>query len=484
MEIIKKPYRILIVDDDEEDYLLITDFIAELGADQYIFEWAPNFKTGSEVIKQARHDIYLIDHFLGAGTGIDLIIEATNNGCKTPKILLTGVGNLEIDMLAIKAGAYDYLPKTLLSTEMLERTLRHSIERYEQSILFENQQTRFKTLFEQSIDPIFITDENWNLTDANNSLLDLFKLKYTHINGVKLFDLFVDTLDFKKLKEQISREQYISNFACLLKTADSEKKMICLVSASIIKNFQGHTIGYQGMIRDITQLKKAEKELMQAEQINLTSRMARIIAHEVRNPLTNINLATDELGSQMQDQEQSVVYTEIIKRSSERINNLISDLLNSTRLANPIMVSTEIEVIVNEALLICDDRLKLKKIKLKKSGFENKTIIAADKEKLKLAFVNIITNAIEAMDKSENPELTLKIIAQEKELTLMIGDNGHGMDEHTIKHLFEPFFTARNGGMGLGMTTVQNIILQHHGSISVESEQNKGTTFTINLPLG
>jgi two-component system, sporulation sensor kinase E len=483
MEILKKPYRILVVDDDEEDYLLITDFISELGPGQYVIEWAPNFKAGSEIMKQARHDIYLIDHFLGAGTGIELITEASNNGCKTPKILLTGVGNLEIDMLAIKAGAYDYLPKTLLSTEMLERTLRHSIERYEQSILFENQQARFKNLFEQSIDPIYITDEDWNLTDANNSLLDLFKLKYTHINHFKLYDLFNDPIDFKKLKEQISKESFATNFACLLQTTDGEKKMICLVSASPIRNFQGHTTGYQGMIRDITQLKKAEKELLQVEQINLTGRMARIIAHEVRNPLTNINLATDELGSQMQEQEQTVLYTEIIKRSSERINNLISDLLNSTRLANPVMVSTEIEKILNEALLLCDDRLQLKRIKLTRIGFNNTTSINVDKDKLKLAFVNIITNAIEAMNNTESPELKLEIVQHEKELFIKIGDNGRGMDEHTLKHLFEPFFTARNGGMGLGMTTVQNIIIQHHGNISVESMQNKGTTFTVSLPL-
>ncbi len=364
MEILQKPYRILIVDDDEEDYLLLTDYIAELGEDEYSFEWASSFSEGARKMQEARHDIYLIDHWLGAGTGIDLIKDATSKGCQTPKILLTGVGNLEIDRQAIKAGASDYLPKTLLNTEMLERTLRHAIEHYEQNIL----------------------------------------------------------------------------------------------------------------------LKKAEKELLRAEQINLTSRMARIIAHEVRNPLTNINLATDELGSFIQNHEEALLYTEIIKRSSERINNLITDLLNSTRLAESVMVECNIEKIMNDVLLLCNDRIQLKKIKLSKSGFEEDTTLSGDPDKLKIAFVNIVTNAIEAMDLMAKPELRIDLDRSEKWVSIRISDNGHGMDENTKKHLFEAFFTGKNGGMGLGMTTVQNVILHHQGTVQVESEVSKGTQFIVRLP--
>src|SRR5688572_26851989 len=186
------------------------------------------------MMKEARHDLYLIDHFLGAGTGIDLITAATTMGCRTPKILLTGVGNLEIDMLAIKAGAYDYLPKTLLNTEMLERTLRHAIERYEQNLRFENQQARFKTLFEQSIDAIYTTDEHWRFTEANNSLLDLFKLDQNEILSKKLEDLLVDKSAFNVFLEQMKHYTYVMNFACLMQVQHADKKILCLLSCSPI----------------------------------------------------------------------------------------------------------------------------------------------------------------------------------------------------------------------------------------------------------
>src|SRR5215216_4408208 len=103
MGILKKPYKILVVDDDEEDYLLISDFLSEICIEEYQHEWASSYQKGLDIMKEARHDLYLIDHFLGAGTGIEMISIATQMGCKTPKILLTGVGNREIDMLAIKA---------------------------------------------------------------------------------------------------------------------------------------------------------------------------------------------------------------------------------------------------------------------------------------------------------------------------------------------------------------------------------------------
>ncbi len=472
----------MIIDDDEEDYMLMIDYISELGAEEYSYEWASNFDMGSKLMKEARHDIYLIDHWLGAGTGLDLIRDATLNGCRNPKILLTGVGNLELDMQAIKAGAYDYLPKTLLSTEMLERTLRHSIERFEQSILFENQQARFKNLFEQSIDPIYVTDATWNFLEANDSLMNLFRLKQEDLYSKTLQELFSQPDTFTDFITQILSEGFVVNFICTLRVENSNKDLICLLSSSPILDFQNRVTGYQGMIRDITQLKKAEKELMQAEQMNLTSRMARIIAHEVRNPLTNINLATDELEYHIKKLEDAVLYTDIIKRSSERINNLITDLLNSTRFGNPIMVTCAIEKVLQDVLILCNDRIHLKGIKLINVGLDGSTPLYVDVEKLKIAFINIITNAIEAMEQVKEPLLKIELDILDKEVRLKISDNGCGMDEHILKNLFEAFFTAKTGGMGLGMTTVQNIILQHHGTIQVESEVSKGTSFIIRLP--
>lgn len=481
MQILSKPYKVLVIDDDEEDFFLIKDFLNDLGPDDYLAEWAPNYEEGIRICCENKHNIYLIDHFLGARTGLELITAATMQGSKLPKVLLTGVGDRELDIKAIQAGADDYLPKSQLSTEMLERTIRHALERHEQHILYEQQQARFKTLFEQSNDPIYVTDEDWCFKDANNSFLKLFRLQHDSLLRKGMGDIFEKPQEYTAFIDKVKTDGFVQNFTVDLSV--EEESIAALISASPIYDFHKKITGYQGIIHDITQLKRAESELIIADQISLTGRMARMIAHEVRNPLTNINLAADQLIDELKVKDaDSAFYADMIKRNSERINNLINDLLNSTRLATPTFVEYPVEQVVQEALSLCNDRINLKGITITAIGLDKQTPLLIDPEKLKIALINLITNAIEAMEDIEKPHLTIRCGSAANAYEIKISDNGKGIDEETQKYLFKAFYTSRKGGMGLGMTAVQNVILQHKGNIKVESKIKEGTTFIISLP--
>src|SRR5687768_12434736 len=106
-----KPIRILLVDDDEDDYLLTRELLSEAGGKKFKLDWAKNFKAGLEAIKSCGHDAYLLDYQLGAKNGVELVREALAAGCKNPLILLTGVGDHAVAMQALDAGASDYLIK-------------------------------------------------------------------------------------------------------------------------------------------------------------------------------------------------------------------------------------------------------------------------------------------------------------------------------------------------------------------------------------
>ncbi|HYG17103.1 MAG TPA: ATP-binding protein [Bacteroidia bacterium] len=482
MRFLDKPYKILVIDDDEGDFFLIKDYLGDLG-DDYIIEWAPSYEKGVELISEQKHHIYLIDHLLGEGTGLDLIVYATYRGCKLPMVLLTGVGNRELDIKALRAGADDFLPKTMLNTEMLERTIRHALQRYDQHLLYEQEQARFKTLFEQSIDPIYLTDAGWNFKEANKSFLRLFGISPFDLQKKKLADIFKDEKEFEVFIHRNAKDGFVQNHPVQLLVKENES-INALISSSPMLNYQGEVTGYQGMIHDITQLKKAEQELMLADQISLTGRMARMIAHEVRNPLTNITLAADQLQDELASNAISDdMYVDMIKRNSTRINNLINDLLNSTKLAMPTFEPSCIEDVLKEAIKLCSDRITLKNITINQLGLDGRTMLEIDGEKLKIAFVNIITNAIEAMEEMPKPTLAVECKTGENTFEIKISDNGKGMDEDTLKNIFKAFYTARKGGMGLGMTAVQNIILQHKGDIRVESAPGTGTAFFFSLPL-
>ena len=161
---------------------------------------------------------------------------------------------------------------------------------------------------------------------------------------------------------------------------------------------------------------------------------------------------------------------------------MCSDLLNSTRFEQLEYAPANINYLVDEALEMARDRIELNHIKVEKQYEKNLSETLVDKEKIKLAFLNIIVNAIEAMEKKSGI-LLIKTGKQGNKCIVEINDNGSGMDEETLQKLFEPYFTSKIKGNGLGLTNTQNIILNHKGSINVRSKTGNGSSFIITLNL-
>ena len=241
---------------------------------------------------------------------------------------------------------------------------------------------------------------------------------------------------------------------------------------------------YQEQLRErIMELRSVNKELLQMRSIEKfasTGRIARTIAHEVRNPLTNINLAIEQLKSELVEGEDNIILFEMVNRNSNRINQLITDLLNSTKFAELTYGKTSINTLLDEALDLAKDRIALYNTNVVKQYSSDICDVAVDKEKLKIAFLNVIVNAIEAMEPGKGI-LTITTKGEKNKCVIEIADNGSGMDKESLGRLFEPYFTSKPKGNGLGLTNTQNIILNHKGTIQAESEKGKGTTFIIAL---
>jgi serine phosphatase RsbU (regulator of sigma subunit) len=124
-----KPIHILIVDDDEDDYIIFRDIIIEIKGQAFSVQWEPDFDTALRTISEGKHDIYFFDYHLGEHNGIELLRTSIANGCKSPMILLTGQGDREIDMEAMRIGAADYLAKGAFDATLLERSIRYAIDR-------------------------------------------------------------------------------------------------------------------------------------------------------------------------------------------------------------------------------------------------------------------------------------------------------------------------------------------------------------------
>jgi PAS domain S-box-containing protein len=476
MSVIKQALiKILIIDDDEDDFMITKQYIDHIEGQKFIIDPCYKYSEAEKKICEGKYDLYFVDYRLGAKTGLELIQESIAKHCEEPFILLTGNGNHALDIMAMESGAVDYLVKGELSSEKLERCIRYSMERASSIKELKAKETKFRHIFERSKDTVFIADEKLFFTEVNNASFGLLGYEREELLAKSVTELFVHKKDAAAIQEELSETGDVSDKEVELLTKNGERKY-GLVTLSKEKDMLG-SVYIQGIIHDITELRKAEKVTMLLEKLNVTGRLVRMMAHELRNPLNNIMLSAEQLDEQL-DSPDSRVCLEIINRNSRRIGDLITELLNSSR-RDPVSVEKRsLQEILEDTLEAAIDRINLRQIQLKRDYLAEPAWIMADNEKLKIAFLNIIINAIEAMPEKEG-QLIVTLKQKDKHYVVSIEDNGCGISDEDISKVFEPYFTSKQNGMGLGLASTFSILQSHNASYDVRSTLNQGTVFHL-----
>jgi PAS domain S-box-containing protein len=471
---------ILIIDDDEDDFLITSEYIRHIPGATFRIDWCPDFDKSLEFICGKKYDLYFTDYRLGARSGVDLLKEAVSRGCDAPIILLTGKGNREVDMEAMQLGAVDYLVKTELTVEKMERCIRYTLERIDNLRALKANERKYRSIFEKSKDLVFLTDDMLDFQDVNGAAKALLGYEPEELLQMNLCDLVDQSQHKKYLLAALQSNKVINDWEVVLTTKTGEKK-ICILTAAREDEF--NEIDYiQGIIHDITTLRKEERITLQAEKLAATGRLVRTLAHEVRNPLNNITLSAEQLQQDSLVSEAGDLYLNIIQRNAQRISGLINELLNTSKPSEVVPEERILQSVLDEVVAASIDRITLKKIKLDVNYPNEPVQVMADAEKLKLALLNIVINAIEAMEEGVG-KLNISLQLLRHTAMLKIADNGCGISEENISRLFEPYFTQKRNGMGLGLAFTLNILQSHKATIDVNSGEQKGTTFTISFPL-
>ncbi len=476
------PVKVLLIEDDEDDVLLVREYLGESGNFVFELEWEPKPEQARLKMVLGSHDVFLIDYRLGSETGLDLIKFAQQKGVITPSILLTGQGDLKVDLDATRFGAADYLVKTELNGPILERSIRYALSQAKVIRELDEKEKRYRSLFERSVDPIFLANEHLKLVDVNESFMKFFQYSKQDALDLKIKDLFADESDYDRFYSSLKDLEQVRDYDCYMINKNGSKKG-CLVNCVFIPDQLSEFCCYQGIIHDQTMRKKAEKDMIIAERLSMTGKIARTIAHEVRNPLTNLTLAFDQLKEEIPSQNPDIkLYSEIIERNANRIEQLISEMLNSSKPKELNLELTPINEILEETLALSIDRINLNQIKLEKNIQRDLPRVLLDREKIKIALLNIIINGLEAMQPGTG---ILKVSAELRNgcVVAFICDNGKGIAPEEIEKLFDPFYTGKPGGMGLGLTSTKNILNSHSAEVEVLSTVGEGTTFSISFKL-
>lgn len=250
--------------------------------------------------------------------------------------------------------------------------------------------------------------------------------------------------------------------------------------------FSNHAVrledGFMVTFADVTENRRAQEVNAEADRIALTGQITRTVAHEVRNPLTNIQLAAEQLHDEVEELEEEVrPFFDIIDRNVKRIGTLINGMLESSKKRELNLVPCSFQDIVGSSLRQVTDRLELKRVKSSMHIAPDLPEVHADLELLIMAVTNIAINAVEAMEEDEGL-LRMDAYQAGDDVLLTIADNGKGIPPENLARLFEPFYSGRPGGLGLGLTATRNILNSHQVRMEVRSNPGEGTTFILRFP--
>jgi signal transduction histidine kinase/putative methionine-R-sulfoxide reductase with GAF domain len=229
-------------------------------------------------------------------------------------------------------------------------------------------------------------------------------------------------------------------------------------------------------------LRKTEAQLIRSEKLAALGQLAAGIAHEIRNPLTSINILIHSLTENLPSENSHWEDLKVIEEEIHRINEIVDQFLRFAKPLPPILEKAEIIPIFEETLHLLRPQIERLRISVQKD-FRSLPPVIIDKEQMKQVILNLLMNTIQAMPEGGRLGLSGQVSRDDQWIQLSIQDSGIGIPPEDMNKLFDPFFSTKEGGIGLGLSIAHRIIDQHHGKIEVESTPGKGTLFTLWLPI-
>jgi signal transduction histidine kinase len=228
---------------------------------------------------------------------------------------------------------------------------------------------------------------------------------------------------------------------------------------------------------------KYDELALHTEKLSALGRMAAGIAHEINNPLGGILLFSSNLFKKAPEKTPLKEGLEIIIGETQRCKIIIQELLEFARDKVPEKKTADINEIINNSLNILENEFRLRHIKINADLLHDIKKCLVDDNQIRQVFVNLLLNAAHAIDNNGAISIKTKMDFSGEAVVMNIEDNGCGIPDDNLKKIFEPFFSTKKNGSGLGLAVSYSIIRNHHGTINVKSQVGKGSTFTITLPI-
>lgn len=355
-----------------------------------------------------------------------------------------------------------------------------------------------ETLFNAIQEGIIVTDANGRITYLNDAAGKLFGLENETSLGKRL-DERVRGLDWDSLAQSASAvtrdievfypQNRVINFyvvpLVIEHEGEGEPKSDPPASRHGGASMAGQQVGHAMIVRDITESRRSAEQTLESERLNALTMLAAGVAHEIGNPLNSLNIHMQLMERKLRElepQKRGVFKESIDVARSEiaRLDSIISQFLRAIRPTHPQLKLESLNDIVDEAVRFFTPELQDRHIHLEQELRSDLPLLELDRDQMKQAFYNVIKNAIEAM----NQRGTLRIRTDKDDTHVLITfhDSGSGISPENLSRVFEPYFSTKKSGTGLGLLVVRRIVREHGGELSIQSEEGRGLTLSIRLP--
>ncbi len=345
---------------------------------------------------------------------------------------------------------------------------------------------RYSDIIEHSAEAIISLDNNGVIGSWNRGAEKMLGWNRDEMIGSPIEKIvppeLIEQDELEEISSIMESQGYVQNYETERLTKSGEKKLVNLTE-SFVRDQNNEVVGHSQILRDLTDIKMRQEQIQQSERLATVGHMAAGVAHEVGNPLTAIS-SLIQVCQRKTDDEFIQNQLKKVREHIQRINKIVRELVDFSRPSNKKTEHAQINDIIQSAvgLLKHDARCRDVSFEL---NLDSLPAISCVPDQIHQVVVNLLLNAVDAMKEVADPKVTISTESQDDYIKITVSDVGKGIKEEYQSRIFEPFFTTKEvgSGTGLGLSVSHGIITQMDGSIWVDSEEDKGTTFTIKLPI-
>ncbi|MCD6121115.1 MAG: PAS domain-containing protein [Spirochaetales bacterium] len=345
-----------------------------------------------------------------------------------------------------------------------------------------NENELLEMVLNSMTDGVIVTDRQYHVLLYNKSIARMLLINLDETSEEKIWEIIDDREIAAFFREKLTNQEKVID-----KEFTLEERINRVISVSIMplvrdKRVQGNLIH----IEDVTEKRSKEARLRRAENLAALTTLAAGVAHEIKNPLGSIGIHIQLIQKEMRNKK--MVKTEMVKEylgviteEVDRLNRIVVDFLFAVRPMDTNLEEKNINQVVKEIFNFVQYELKESGVDLKIKLGEELPRIKIDEKYIKQAILNLVKNSLYAMP--NGGLLTVETKRSGGNVVLKISDTGSGIPDELMDKIFEPYFTTKDFGTGLGLTLVYKIVKEHLGEIAVNSKEGEGTTFTISFPI-